>query len=338
MSLNEAAFRLAEPLLADPEAFGAVRHEIGGATVIDCGARAAGGAEAGLVLAHVALAGRGSVTLAAATAPADAAAGPGPDWPGCPWPTVSVSSGDPVAACLAAQYAGWKVSTSGYFAMASGPVRAAIGRERVFDAIGLRERPPVAVGLLESARLPPAEVCRQVAADAGVRPADLVLLVARTASPAGTLQVVARSLETALHKLHDLGFDVGRVAAGEGRAPLPPLPARSGDDLTAIGRTNDAILYGGWVRLEIEGDEAEIREIGPRAVSAGSPSHGRPFLELFEEAGRDFYALDPALFAPATIELVSRTTGRRWRFGQLRPDVLADSFGDPGSQRQPALT
>lgn len=332
MALNEAAFRLAEPLIADPRAFGAERHTIAGATIVDCGARAAGTAGTGLLIARIALAGLGRVDL---VPPFDSGTGAPTSHP-CPWPTVAVTSEAPVAACLAAQYAGWKVATDDYFAMASGPIRAAIGRERLYDSIGQRERPAVAVGLLEASRLPPEEVCLRLAADAGVAPANLVLLVARTASIAGTLQVVARSLETSLHKLHDLNFDVTRVIRGTGRAPLPPLPSRAGDDLTAIGRTNDAILYGGHVRLEIDADDAELLDVGPRAVSAGSPSHGRPFLELFQEAGRDFYALDPALFAPATVELVSVTSGRTHRFGDLRPDVIGVSFGDPEPRRQGA--
>jgi methenyltetrahydromethanopterin cyclohydrolase len=179
------------------------------------------------------------------------------------------------------------------------------------------------VGLLETAQLPPDDVCRQLAADAGVEPERLILLVARTASVAGSLQVVARSLETALHKLHDLKFDLARIVAGRGVAPLPPVPAT---DLVAIGRTNDAILYGGCVVLEVTGDDASLAAIGPRSVSGGSAAHGEPFLAMFERAGRDFFALDPAVFAPAVLEFVNVETGRRQRFGNLAADIVARSF------------
>jgi methenyltetrahydromethanopterin cyclohydrolase len=177
--------------------------------------------------------------------------------------------------------------------------------------------------VLESARLPPAEACLRLAADAGVRPEALTLLVARTASPAGTVQVAARALETALHKLLDVGFDVSRVRAGRGRAPLPPVPPA---DLVAVGRTNDAILYGGHVTLEVSGPEADLAAVGPRAVSLASRAHGEPFLAIFDRAGRDFYAVDPALFAPARLDLVSLETGRLHRFGRLDPDLVARSF------------
>ena len=320
MSLNEAAHAIAAHLVARAEALHCAVVTTGGVRVIDCGVRAAGGIDAGLLMARAAMAGLGDVTIHAADAEA---ASPG-EWPDCPWPVVTGTSAEPVAACLAAQYAGWKVEGHGFFAMASGPMRAAIGRERLYDAIGMRERPPVAVGLLEAARLPPEATCLELAADAGVAPGALTLMVARTASPAGTLQVVARALETALHKLHDVGFDVARIRRGRGIAPLPPVPP--GDDLVAIGRTNDAILYGGHVTLEVAGPEADLETIGARAVSTASPSHGAPFLELFERAGRDFYALDPALFAPARLDLVSQETGRVRSFGRLEPALVARSF------------
>jgi len=321
MLLNESAFPLAESLITAAARFGTQVHEIGGVRVVDCGVKAPGGTAAGLAMAGAAMAGRGAVSLHDAKAD-----GYGPAWPDCPWPVVAAASDEPVAACLAAQYAGWKVSDDGYFAMASGPVRAAIGREHLFEDIGLRERPSMAVGLLEAAKLPPAPACRALATAAGVAPERLILLVARTASPSGTLQVTARSLETALHKLHDLGFDLARIRRGSGRAPLPPVPA---DDLLAIGRTNDAILYGGHVILEMTGDDASLQAIGPRMVSRASPDYGASFMTLFERAGRDFYALDPALFAPALVDLVNVDTGTTLRFGGLAPEIVQASFASP---------
>jgi methenyltetrahydromethanopterin cyclohydrolase len=319
MLLNESAFAVVQPLLADAPRAGASVHDIGGVRVVDCGVREPGGTHAGLAMARAALAGRGAVSVLPEN-------GFGDEWPDCPWPVVAVSSAEPVAACLGAQYAGWKVSDDGYFAMASGPVRAAIGREELFAEIGMRERPEIAVGLLETSSLPPEQICRQLAHDAGVPPERLVLLVARTASPAGTLQVVARSLETALHKLHDLRFDLGRIRHGRGLAPLAPVPKK---DLVAIGRTNDAILYGGHVVLEVTGDDASLLEIGPRAVSKASPDYGASFMDLFERAGRDFYALDPALFAPALLDFVNVDSGHRHRFGSLAPEIVRASFTTP---------
>jgi methenyltetrahydromethanopterin cyclohydrolase len=49
-------------------------------------------------------------------------------------------------------------------------------------------------------------------------------------------------------------------------------------------------------------------------------------LRLFEKAGHDFYALDPALFAPASVELIEAETGRGHRFGRIMPEIVAASF------------
>ena len=136
--------------------------------------------------------------------------------------------------------------------------------------------------------------------------------------------MIARSLETALHKLHVLHFDLRRIRRGTGRAPLAPVPKK--DDLLAIGRTNDAILYGGHVVLEVTGDDDSLLEIGPRMVSRASADYGAPFCTLFERAGRDFYALDPALFAPALVDLVNVDTGRRHRFGGIAQTIVNGSF------------
>ena len=147
-------------------------------------------------------------------------------------------------------------------------MRAAAGKEAIFDTIGFRETAEVAVGVLESSKLPPAELCQMVAADCRVGSAQLILCVAPTASQAGTIQIVARSVETVLHKLHELGFDLSRVASAFGTAPLPPV---AGDDMAAIGRTNDAVLYGGDVTLWFHDDDDSVAEVGPSVPSSASP-------------------------------------------------------------------
>jgi methenyltetrahydromethanopterin cyclohydrolase len=240
------------------------------------------------------------------------------------WPDVRVETDEPVLACMASQYAGWEIKAEKYFAMGSGPMRAAAAREPLFADLGYRESPEACVGVLESGKLPGDAVCCDIAAKCSVTPEKLTLLVAPTKSPAGTLQIVARSVETALHKLHELKFDLKRVERGWGVAPLPP-PAR--DDMAAIGRTNDAIMYGGRVTLYLHGDDASIREIGARLPSTASPDYGRPFGEILAAYDHDFYKVDPLLFSPAQATLVNLDTRNSFEFGRLNPEVLAKSFG-----------
>jgi methenyltetrahydromethanopterin cyclohydrolase len=203
-------------------------------------------------------------------------------------------------------------------------MRAVAAIEQLFDEFGYREDSDRCVGVLETGKLPDEAVVAWLCERLRITPDRLTLCVARTASLAGTVQVVARSVETALHKLHELKFDVTRMVCGFGSAPLPPVAA---DDLAGIGLTNDAILYGGSVTLWVTGNDESIAETGPKVPSSASPAHGRPFAQVFEEAERDFYKIDPMLFSPAEVTFQNLTTGRVHRFGRVEPGVLKTSFG-----------
>jgi len=279
-----------------------------GALVVDCGVNASGGLEAGLLVARICLADLGTVDIQ----PGDGAL-----------PVVQVRTDQPVLACMAAQYAGWEVKGEGFFAMGSGPMRAAAAREPLLDDINYREKASACVGVLECSKLPDDAVCRDIADKCGVEPSHLTLLVAPTRSLAGAVQVVARCVETAMHKMHELKFDLNRVEGGWGVAPLPP-PAK--DDVSAIGRTNDAILYGGHAVLYVRGDDASLEEIGPQTPSSASKDYGRPFAEILAAYNHDFYQVDPLLFSPAMITLVNLDTGNSFRYGKLNEKVLAKSF------------
>jgi methenyltetrahydromethanopterin cyclohydrolase len=312
LTLNERALRIADHVAANAGTLRvAVHPDAGGARVLDCGVTADGGLQAGLALARVCLAGLADVSLAPGTLPDPA----GPD--------VQVATDHPVLACMASQYAGWQVSVGKFFAMGSGPMRAAYGKEELFEHIPGRERAPAAVGVLETRKLPGAEVAAYLAERLGLLPAKLTLLAAPASSLAGTVQVVARALETALHKLYELKFDLTQVVAGHGTAPLPPVAA---DEIAAIGRTNDAILYGGRVTVWVRAEDDQLAEVGPKVPSSSSPDHGAPFAEVFERYNRDFYRIDPLLFSPATITLNNLRTGRAFTFGRPEPDVLRRSF------------
>ncbi|HEV3236872.1 MAG TPA: methenyltetrahydromethanopterin cyclohydrolase, partial [Gemmataceae bacterium] len=223
-------------------------------------------------------------------------------------------------------YAGWEIKVGKFFAMGSGPMRAAYGKEKIFDEIPGREQPPVAVGVLESRKMPTDEVASFLSEKLGLAADKITLLVAPAFSIAGGLQVVARSLETALHKLHELKFDLKQIESGFGSAPLPP-PAK--DELLAIGRTNDAILYGGRVVLWVRAEDDQIAEIGPKVPSSSSPDHGAPFAEIFARYGQDFYKIDPLLFSPAEVVFCNLQSGRMFSFGRTEPQILEMSFKKP---------
>ena len=234
---------------------------------------------------------------------------------------VQTTTDDPVRARVA--YAGWQVSVGKFFAMASGPMRALAAREELFQHLPGKEESPVAVGVLETHKHPTEEVIAAIVAKLPTSSEHLTLLVAPTMSLAGTTQVVARSVETAQHKLHVLKFDTTQVLSGYGVAPLPPVATNL---IEAIGRTNDAILYGGKVTLWVRADDELLATIGPRVASNSSHDHGSLFAELFARYG-DFYKMDPMLFSPAEVEFRNLKTGKSHRFGKVEPDLVRKSFG-----------
>lgn len=318
ISLNDRAAALVDELAADAEALEVQASRLPcGAQVVDAGVHVAGSLEAGRLFAEVCMGGLGRVQLHAV------------HLGDLVLPGVAVSVSHPVLACMAAQYAGWALNVplgqegKKYFAMGSGPGRALHRREPLFDDIEVDERSSLAVLALEARKLPPDEVAEYVAGRCGVEPAGVRLVVAPTAGVVGSVQVAARIVETGLHKMHEVGFDVAAVRSGFGTCPLAPVAA---DDLTAIGRTNDGVLYGGraWYTVDCEDDVLE--EVVPLLPSSSSRDHGSPFLELFKRYDGDFYKIDPLLFSPAEVTLTNARSGRTFRAGRVDPDLLGTTL------------
>jgi methenyltetrahydromethanopterin cyclohydrolase len=315
-SVNALTAPLVERLVADAEVLRlAVTQEPGGARMVDAGASVRGSIEAGRRMAEICLGGLGTVTIS-------------PSGPVSSWPySVVVHATDPVIACLGSQYAGWSLADetgdSGFFALGSGPGRAVAVVEDLYQELGYRDSATRTALVLEAASGPPASVVAKVAEAAGLRPEDVTFIFAPTQSLAGSTQVVARVLEVALHKAHTVGFDLHKIVDGIGSAPLSP---QHPDFIQAMGRTNDAIIYGGRVQLFVEADEADARQLAEQLPSTNSSDHGSPFAEIFGRVNGDFYKIDGALFSPAEVIVTSVTTGESFRGGKLMPELVEASF------------
>ena len=138
------------------------------------------------------------------------------------------------------------------------------------------------------------------------------------------MQVVARSVETALHKLHELEFDLRSIVSGVGTAPLPPIAA---DDLTALGWTNDSVLYGGAGRLSSL--TVRMRQ-SPTSVHrfpvAAAMILGLRFWRRLSGTTATSTKLTNGLFSPAVVIFNNVRTGRVFSFGDRRDDVLQNSW------------
>lgn len=313
LRMNEAATEIADSM-ADQADLLRVRtfRLAGGARVIDAGVEVDGGIEAGVALAEICMGGLGNVTCTPLQIGDKS------------HPGLIVWTDHPAVACMASQYAGWSISVGKFFAMGSGPLRAHARVEReLFAKLDYEEQAEEGVLVLEGRTLPTDEVAQWVAEKARLQPVQLTFVVAPTASIAGGVQISARIIETGLHKMETLGFDVRRVVSAMGTAPLPPVAK---NDLRAIGRTNDCILYGGQARYTVRAGDAELEQLAEKVPASASHDYGTPFYEIFQRYGGDFYKIDPLLFSPAEVWLTSAETGRTFHAGHLNPEVLAASL------------
>jgi|SRR5687767_8118060 len=313
LGMNERAWTMVDDAV---ERAGELRIEThtlaSGARIVDAGISVAGGYAAGRLLAEVCMGGLGHLGYVPLSIGGET------------WSGVQVWTDHPAQACMASQYAGWAINPEGFFAMGSGPLRARARVEKeLFGKIGYAEDGARGVLVLEGRTLPTDDVIEWIAGKAGVAPGDLTLLIAPTASTAGGIQVVARMIETGLHKMETLGFDVTRVISAIGTAPIPPVAK---NDMRAIGRTNDCVLYAGQARYTVRADDEKLAHLAERLPSSSSADYGTPFYDIFKRYDNDFYKIDPMLFSPAEVWITSAVTGRTFHAGRVNPEVLSASL------------
>ena len=293
-----------------------VSKDESGVNIIDAGINHLGGLEAGRLISEVCLGGLGSVSLLHTNN--------APNWP----LSVYVHTNNPVLACLGSQYAGWQLShgegKEAFYALGSGPGRAASLREPLFEELGYKDKSSKVCLVMEVDKNPPTELLQKICEQCGVTPENLTLILTPTKSLAGVVQVVARVLETALHKAHELHFPLDRIIDGAGSAPLsPPIP----DFVQAMGRTNDAILFAGRVQLYVSGSDKDAQQLAEKLPSNTSSDYGKPFAKVFAEAEYDFYKIDQMLFSPAQVSVTAVESGNTFLAGEVNTKLLKESFG-----------
>jgi methenyltetrahydromethanopterin cyclohydrolase len=305
-SIHAACRPLLKSLIAQADALDInVSQHVSGATIVDAGIEVAGSAEAGRIIAEICMGGLGEVHLLEEN--------------------VTVKSQLPVLACLGSQYAGWSLSHEKFFSLGSGPARSLAQREDLFKELNYKDSSDFSVLILETSKIPPAEVIEKVARDTLVNAENLTFILTPTNSLAGATQIAARVLEVALHKAHTLHFPLEQIVSGNGIAPLPPVCS---DFLTMMGRTNDAILFGGFVELQVNCSDTEAKQLALELPSSASKDYGKTFAEVFKSYNMDFYLIDPMLFSPAKVKVTNLKTSNSFVAGTLNEMLLAQSFNN----------
>jgi len=314
MGINETGFEAFEEMLDFEDDLKVQVHELdNGTVVIDAGVKAEGGLWAGIYLSRLCMADLADIQIIPC------------EVKGVYIPGVQVTTDHPAVSCMASQCAMWQIKVDKYFAMGSGPARVLARKTKdLYEKIGFEEFSDVGVLVLESNKLPDASVAAHIAEKCGIDPADLRLAVAPTDSVAGLVQVSARVVETGLHKLFTMGFDINAIMSGWGRAPISPIV---GDSTMCMGSSNDAIIYGGETYYTIRYQNLEELQQYLRGLpSEASRDYGAPFYKTFKAAGFDFFKVDHNMFAPAKVVMNELNSRRTFVSGRINQEVLAESF------------
>ena len=316
-SVNKASQPLVDQLVDDAKALQLEINTLSNGTrIVDAGVNCTGGLEAGRLIGEICMGGLGTVTLGANSG-----------FEKWPW-SVNVHAKTPVLSCLGSQYAGWSLSHKSeqgkFFALGSGPGRALAAKEEILKEFAYKDNAESTCIVLEVDSYPPVEIADKVAKDCGINADKLTFILTPTSSLAGVMQIAIRILEVAMHKAHVLNFPMEKIIDGYGVSPVAPP---GGDFMTGMGRTNDAILYGGMVQLFVDCSDEEAEDLANKMPSNTSSDYGRPFGEIFKAYEYDFFKIDPMLFSPAKIIITNAKTGKSYTAGKLNEAMLKTSFG-----------
>ncbi len=282
-----------------------------GSNILDAGINNSGSIEAGIKISEICLGGLGSVNITPASDLKSSIS------------NISVHASNPVLACLGSQYAGWSLNHKDFFSLGSGPARSLAQKEKIFSKLKYKDKSSSTCIVLEVNKIPPEEIVKKVSNDCKVSTEKITFILTPTTSICGTIQVVSRVLEVAIHKIHELSFPLDRILYGFATAPIPPV---ANDFISGMGRTNDAIIYGGKVSLFIDGDENQIIKLSKELPSFNSKDYGKPFKQIFLDYKKDFYKIDGTLFSPAQVLLNSKESGKSYLTGDVNFDLVETSF------------
>jgi methenyltetrahydromethanopterin cyclohydrolase len=314
LSVNQLAVNLVKRLCDQADEYRVIVKKMpSGATLIDAGIEAQGGYAAGQIITEICLGGLGKAQIIYKR------------YGDLELPSIFVYTDYPVISTLGSQFAGWQIKSGKYVAMGSGPARAlSLKPKELYEKIGYRDISDVAVLVLETSKEPPEEAVAKIGEECNVDAMNLFLVLVPTSSVAGSVQIAGRIVETGLHKLTELGFNPKLVTHACGYAPLAPVHPKLAQ---AMGRTNDAIIYGGTAYYTVScDDDEELKRLLEKAPASASKSYGKPFMEIFKEAGYDFYKIDPGLFAPAVFVINNSKTGKTFRAGKINVEIFKKSI------------
>lgn len=312
ISLTKEVIPLVKKMIEQAEKLKITVKKIDEATIIDCGINTEGSFSAGLFFTKISLGGLAKVQLNLPISKDNSLL------------TVQVDTSFPVLATLGCQAASWNINKGDFFGMACGPGRALAKKpSKVFKLLDYQDENEKAILCIESDQLPNEEVIQYLAEKCHVEKKNLFLLMIKTACLVEYVQMAARAIELGIFRLvEQLGYPKERILHAVGTGIIPPM---SQDNELSNDRVNNALIYGTKLYLIVKSEQDDnLPELIKKIPSKSSPSYGKKFLDLFNEAGKDFAKFDLSLLAPTEIIVNDIRTGKIYHDGKINLGLLMD--------------
>ncbi|SHJ17446.1 methenyltetrahydromethanopterin cyclohydrolase [Clostridium amylolyticum] len=317
ISVNEKSIKLVEKMIQDPEAYKVKVHNICGAHVIDAGVEAHGSWEAAKLVTEILFGGLNKVNLG--TFPERIG--------GVYYNSVEVYSDHVVLQQAACNISGWELRPGKYAPVLAGPGRTVARKpgdwlEKYSD---YSDKYHKAVLTVEKGTLMSEEEVKDLIDATGIDPKDLYIIVAASGSIVCSVEVAARIIEQTLHRLKEEKFNLDNIVEAHGFCVIPPVVK---DDLIAMGRLNDVLMYGGQSTFTVHCEDSEIERVINKITTDKCPAYGTMFQKVYEEHGCDFYQVPMEMYSPAKVVIINEKTGRIFKAGEFNLEVLEKSFNN----------
>lgn len=315
-SLNNMAAKIVEEeIIPNAEALNVdVFRLSNGATVIDMGVKAKGGWKAAKLFTDTCMGGMGELVYQSMYVGNHII------------PTVSIQIDRPDVTQLGAHIAGLYVPYHGRYQPVSGPLRAITGTDHWAERVTYRDtEAKKAVGHLQITTLPDEELAETICQRINMDPKDLYLIPSATSTVVGSVQIVARNLEQTFATLGDhLDFPINSIVQGIGFAPVISI---EDDEIVAMGRVNDGLIYGQESTVYIDCEDDDILRFADKLPMCKNDTvFGIPFEEMFRESGCDWAKVPRDWDAPCKINFLNIRTNHFFPIGMLHYGVLERDF------------
>lgn len=313
ISVNREAKKIVDKILEQAEQLNVIVSTLkNGTTVVDMGQKAKGSWLAGKYYAEITMGGMGEVTFDSFQLDEYTL------------PSVKVTSANPFLAGWVSQKHADPLPGAENQPILAGPAKALLKPpDASIVYANYHDNSDIAVAPFQTSAPITEDFANWVADACQLNPKNLYILVAPSNSLVCAIQVAARPIDNLMHRLHEEGIDIHQVSYAFSSSPVPPLAE---DELEAMGRINDSMLYGGQVLIYLNGNDPDIQRILPNLPTRSSNQYGKTFRQIFVEHDMDFHKIDLRIHSVALVQINNIATGNCFSAGAIDRGMLRKSF------------